>query len=118
MPTSEKLLRLKIYRQRLLRSQEQTAEARLECMQREVAVLEQRKENEFNEERREAVRAEVKRDAHWSKQRRRPCMAVYTEIYFDVDEEMFACRHAGVVAYGDTPSMACENFDHLWVFGK
>ena len=23
-----------------------------------------------------------------------------------------------LIACGDTPSMACDNFDHLWVYGK
>jgi len=44
--------------------------------------------------------------------------AVYTEVYFDETEKQWACQHGGVTAYGDTPAMACENFDHLWVYGK
>ena len=118
MPTSEKLLQLKIYEQQLLRAQEQAMEAKLECLQREAALMEQRNEHEFNAERREAIRVEAKSETEWHKQSRRPCMFVGTHIFFDEDVEMFACQHAGVTAYGDTPAMACDNFDHLWVYGK
>ena len=29
----------------------------------------------------------------------------------------WTCSHQGLVAHGETPAMAAENFDHLWTFG-
>lgn len=34
-------------------------------------------------------------------------------LFEDEDED----GRPPVVAYGDTPAQACDNFDHLWIFG-
>lgn len=48
----------------------------------------------------------------------RPCHLLDTEIEYDTDQEQWACHYQGVVAYGDTPELACENFDHKWMFSE
>ncbi len=64
----------------------------------------------------------------------RPNRLQNTFVSFDSNEGRFRCQlpnlediydvdgtesssHA-IVAYGDTPQEACDNFDHLWVQGK
>jgi hypothetical protein len=118
MADTEKLLRLKILQERLVRAEEQTAEAKLQRLQRTAALREQEAEYEFNQVRRNQVMEEFEKESEWEKERRRPFMFLFTDVYFDESEEKWACQHAGVIAYGDTPSMACDNFDHLWVFGE
>ena len=118
MSDEEKTLRIRILTAKLARSEQQVAEAQLERMQRALAYREQEAEFEFNKQRRVEIMKEVEGDKLFDKEKRRPSMFMYTEIYFDEDEEKFACRHEGVTAHGDTPSMACENFDHLWMYGK
>ena len=39
-------------------------------------------------------------------------------IEFDAERKQWTATYQGVVAYGDTPDMACDNFDHLWMFGE
>ncbi len=34
------------------------------------------------------------------------------------DDRRWSCTFQGVTAYGDTPEIACDNFDHLWTFGE
>jgi len=115
---TKKLLRLSILQQELLRAQEQTAEARLEVLQRGAAMREQEAEYAFHQDRRADAKESMNRDATYDRERHRPCMFIGTDIFFDEDEQKWACEHCGVLAHGDTPAMACENFDHIWVFGK
>lgn len=48
----------------------------------------------------------------------RPSREQFVDIDFDAERNLWAVSHQGVVAYGDSPEMACDNFDHLWVFGQ
>jgi hypothetical protein len=114
----EKLLRLQILRTKLETAQLHLEEARLEKIQRELACQDQKDEGKFNAERREAVEKEMERDAELLKERQRPSYALCTEVAWDEDEKQYSCSHDGVVAYGETPAMAHDNFDHVWVFGK
>ena len=115
---SKKLMRLRIYQQELLRAEEMAAEATLERLQRAAALREQEAEYLFHNERRADAKVSMKREAGLEQERQRPSMFIGTDIFFDEDEQLWACEHCGVLAHGDTPAMACENFDHLWVFGK
>lgn len=36
---------------------------------------------------------------------------------FDKFGNGWQLEHQGLVAYGDTPAMAADNFDHLWTYG-
>lgn len=114
----EKTLRLKILAAKLDRAECEHAEAHVQKMQRGIAFREQEAEFEFNQARRQELMEEVKKDRVLDRERQRPSMFMYTEIFFDDDEELWACQHHGVTAHGDTPAMACENFDHLWVYGR
>ncbi len=118
MEDTKRLLRLKILKAQLDRAHEEFAEAQIERLQRALAYREQEAEHEFNQARRAEVRKEVESENNWTKEKRRPSMCIAGDIFYDETEEKFACRHDGITAYGDTPAMACENFDHLWVFGK
>jgi len=40
-----------------------------------------------------------------------------TTADFAKDGDGWTCSHQGLVAHGETPAMAAENFDHLWTFG-
>ncbi len=44
------------------------------------------------------------------------CQLPNLEDMYDIDGTE-SSSHA-IVAYGDTPQAACDNFDHLWVQGK
>jgi hypothetical protein len=57
------------------------------------------------------------RDRERDKEMARPSREHWVEVEFDSEKDKWAARHQGVVAYGDTPEMACDNFDHIWVFG-
>lgn len=116
--TREKTLRLKILVAKLEQAECEHAEAHVQKMQREIAFREQEAEFEFNQDKRQELREEVEKDRILDRERQRPSMAMYTEVFFDEEVESWACQHCGVTAHGDTPAMACENFDHLWVYGK
>jgi hypothetical protein len=49
---------------------------------------------------------------------RRPWRIMGATIAFDSDTGKWRCEFQGVVALGETPEMACDNFDHLWMFGQ
>jgi len=34
------------------------------------------------------------------------------------DDIGWKCAFQGVEAWGESPEMACDNFDHLWMFGN
>ena len=118
MAATEKTPRLRILAAKLQRAELQAAEAQLERLQRAAVLREQEAEFAYHQERRAEGRKDASRDREYGKEKYRPSYAVYTEVYFDETEKQWACQHGGVTAYGDTPAMACENFDHLWVYGK
>lgn len=115
--TEKKTLRLKILVAKLAQAECGHAEAHLQKMRGEIAFREQEAEFEFNQGARDKAKEEWVKDKVLDRERQRPCMFMYTEIFFDDDKELWACQHNGVTAHGDTPSIACENFDHLWVYG-
>lgn len=49
---------------------------------------------------------------------RRPWRMTDAFIAFDDTINQWKCEFQGVIAWGDTPEMACDNFDHLWIFGN
>jgi len=48
----------------------------------------------------------------------RPSQFLDTWVFFDDDRKQWTCVYSGVAAFGDSPEMACDNFDHLWMYGK
>jgi len=42
----------------------------------------------------------------------------YVEATYDEERKQFAATYCGVIAYGDSPEMAYDNFDHLWLYGN
>lgn len=114
----EKAVRLKILEVQLEKATVEKDMTKIMRLQSGLRFREEEEDFQFNQERRAEAREEAKRDARLNAERHRPSYCVYTEIYFDDEEEQWGCRHGGVVAYGDTPAMACDNFDHIWIFGK
>ena len=51
------------------------------------------------------------------KQFLRPSNLRHPTVEFDMEKQLWSATLDGVVAHGDTPEMAYDNFDHLWVFG-
>lgn len=92
---------------------EMTLEARTKRKTAEVLLEKAKIERTIVEE----TLAECRQDREHRKQNRRPSQERYVEMEFDSERGQWAARHASVVAYGDTPEMACDNFDHLWIFG-
>jgi hypothetical protein len=48
----------------------------------------------------------------------RPSRLHFAEVTYDEERKQFAAICGGVTAYGDSPEMACDNFDHLWLYGE
>lgn len=63
----------------------------------------------------------------------RPHKMYPTDVFYSVSDKKYVCHlprmynddedeaegeTAEINAYGDTPSQACDNFDHLWVHGS
>jgi len=65
------------------------------------------------EEALEAQRFDRERNKH----KHRPSRENWIELTFDSEKNQWVASHQSVIAYGDTPEMACDNFDHLWMFG-
>ena len=60
----------------------------------------------------------------------RPHRMYHTDVFYSPSEGKFCCRMpimmededegdiSPILAYGDTPSEACDNFDHAWIHGE
>jgi len=48
----------------------------------------------------------------------RPWRQLGAVVEFDSEKNQWKSELWGVAAWGDTPEMACDNFDHLWMYGK
>jgi hypothetical protein len=118
MADTEELLTLQILQEQLEQAQLHKVEAHIQKLQRGLAYQEQEQEAELSQEQRDQAREDRAKEVEWDKERRRPSMFLPTDVFFDEEKEKFGCQHSGVIAYGDTPAMACENFDHIWVYGK
>lgn len=87
------------------------------------AQLEMRAANEMWHEamakRKQAEEAleEYRQTRELDKNRRRPCRELWVDITYNDQTKQWSASHQGIVAYGDTPEMACANFDHLWIYG-
>lgn len=49
---------------------------------------------------------------------RRPWRMVGAIVTRDDTTNRWKCEFQGVTAWGDTPDIACDNFDHCWMFGN
>ena len=48
---------------------------------------------------------------------RRPWRTLGAFVGFDAEKDQWKAEFQGVVAWGMTPEIACDNFDHLWMYG-
>lgn len=68
----------------------------------------------------ERIALDAQKDAlQRSKQLKRPCMTLGIMVTQEErgDRTVFIANWGGLVAEGDTPEMACSNFDRMWVGG-
>ncbi len=75
------------------------------------------KKVEVERQQAEETLSECRRSHARDKEMSRPSREHWVEVEFDSEKGKWSARHQGVVAYGDTPEIACDNFDHIWVFG-
>ncbi len=79
--------------------------------QEELRLATQKADEAHNQKCREL--AEM-RERQWQ----RPSRMQFAEVTYDGERKQFSAAYCGVVAYGDSPEMACDNFDHLWLYGN
>lgn len=79
--------------------------------QEELKLANQRAEEVHNHKYHDMVET---REREWQ----RPSRMHYVEVTFDEERKQFVAAYCGVTAYGDSPEMACDNFDHLWLYGN
>ncbi len=72
---------------------------------------------EHNRSHRSQVSQEANEEKRLRKEQQRPSRVLWPDVFFEDHNEQWACEHSGVVAHGDSPEIACENFDRLWMFG-
>lgn len=66
------------------------------------------------------LKLEATKDAlQRAKQLKRPCMTLGIQVRQEErdDRTVFIAAWSGLVAEGDTPEIACSNFDRMWVGG-
>jgi len=79
--------------------------------QDEIKLAEQQESQSRDQKYRDLVET---REREWQ----RPSRMHYVEVTYDEERKQFAATYCGVTAYGDSPEMACDNFDHLWLYGN
>jgi rubrerythrin len=112
-----KTLSLKIMKARLQTERAKKAEAELEAYRSQVGATDMQEQLEANRMYRSQAAQEAQEEKRLKKEQQRPSRALWPEVFWEAHKEKWTCEHSGVVAYGDSPEMACENFDRLWVFG-
>jgi hypothetical protein len=106
----EKLLRKKILEAKLKRALAERVQAECHRAAAEMALMKARIEAEY------ATKLEAERFRLHS-QNGRPSRFLATYVFYDDEKQLWACAYDDIVTYGDSPEMACDNFDHLWVYG-
>lgn len=84
-----------------------------------AAICREQEELKLTDQKAEQARQEKYRDLVETRERewQRPSRMHYIEVTYDEERKQFAATYCGVTAYGDSPEMACDNFDHLWLYG-
>ena len=118
MDAKAKKLHYKILKSRLLADQARQSEAEWEATRSSILFENTEEEIEDARENRARARAEAIAEASYRQDSRRPSRVLWPDVFFNTDEKKWVCMHSGVRALGDTPEIACDNFDHLWMYGK
>ncbi len=79
--------------------------------QEELRLAEQLKQQAFDQKSRDLA---LNRERQWQ----RPSYTLRVEVTSDPERNQFKASFGGVCAWGDTPEMACDNFDHVWLYGE
>lgn len=103
---------------RLKTERARQTEAELEAFRSQIGAEDMEEQLEANRACRAEVVKEAAEDKRLRKEQQRPSRALYPDVFFDDLQQEWACEHCGVRAHGDSPELACENFDHLWMFGN
>ena len=112
-----KILSLKIMKARLQTERARKQEAELEAYRSQVGATDMEEQLEHNRSYRSQTSQEAEEEKRLKKEQQRPSRVLWPDIFFEEHNDQWACEHSGVVAYGDSPEIACENFDRLWIFG-
>lgn len=112
-----KILSLKIMKARLQTERARKTEAEIEAYRSKMAAEDMEEQIEHNRSFRSKESVDADEEKRLKREQQRPSRALWPDVFFEEHKEQWACEHSGVVAYGDSPEMACENFDSLWMFG-
>lgn len=100
---------------------QRTAEARMRTAETEQKIAEltlSRLQFEFDwaREKSELKRHEFGLELERVRHENRPSSHFKTCVHQEPDGK-FECERDGIKALGDTPEMACDNLDHVWLYG-
>jgi len=117
MNQKQQIYDCKLLKHRMRTAQAQRAEAEWEAVNAEYRTTDVEEDLRHNRLRRLQEMDDTKERKRLEKEQQRPSRALWPEVFWEAHKEKWACEHSGVVAYGDSPEIACENFDQLWMFG-
>lgn len=121
--TQEERTRFLGLQMRILEARHREAEADEEASKHwaeRAAICREAEELKLAEQKESQAREQKYRDMLETREREwaRPSRMHYVEMTYDEQRRQFAATYCGVTAYGDSPEMACDNFDHLWLYGS
>jgi hypothetical protein len=121
--TQEERTRFLDLQMRILEARHREAEADEEASKHwagRAAIRREAEELKLAEQKDSQAREQKYRDMLETREREwaRPSRMHYVEMTYDEQRKQFAATYCGVTAYGDSPEMACDNFDHLWLYGS
>ena len=118
-------LQIRILEARHLESETDTKSATLHARAEEdwakrAAICREQEEIKLAEQKESQAREQKYRDLVETREREwlRPSKLHFAEVTYDTDRKQFVATCGGVTAYGNSPEMACDNFDHLWLYGQ
>jgi hypothetical protein len=118
MTDAERTLRVQILQARLEKARAEKEQAILHQMMAEMAAEEARLDFRMRSQAREQSAKEYMEDMRLKRQAARPSRFLGAFVFQDDEIGKWVCAYDGVTAYGESPEMACDNFDQLWVFGR
>lgn len=99
----------------IMTAQRDEAHARMKHWENEEERSQQRHKG-YEEDREQELKMQDLYE-HQQRERLRPSMFLYVDVYFDADRAVWVAEHSGIEAFGSTPEAACGEFDVLWVRG-
>jgi len=118
MDAKAKKLHYKMLKAQLEVAKARQMEAEYEAARSAMLYENTEEEVAHAQEGRTRERKEADQESNHRKSTRRPSRALWPDVYYSENDKSWVCRHSGVRALGDTPDIACDNFDNLWMYGK